>query len=382
MKYDFDQLIDRDTTHSTKWLKFSDPDVLPMWIADMDFLCPPEVTNPMIERVNQGIFGYTDTPVSLTKSFIEHVNKTLRWKIEEDWIVWVPGGVVGLNISCKTVLAPGDIALVPSPIYPPFTEAPENMERGFVKTFLKDINGRLEFDVEDIKELLSDDTKMLYLCNPQNPGGTVFTNRELAELSVLCQENDIVVCSDEIHADLILDDNLKHTPYASLNSFAQENSITIMGPCKTFNLAGFPIAAAIIPNEELREDFERNSKGIVAHIDTMAFVAAEAAYRSAIEWKSELVEYLKTNKSLLSKSINDIEGLSLCGPEAGFLAWIDCRQSGLDSPVKFFVEEAKVGVHGGEFFGNEKYVRLNFGCPRSILEEAISRIEKAFSQRK
>ena len=348
----------------------------------MDFLCPPEVTNPMIERVNQGIFGYTDTPISLTKLFIEHVHKTIGWKIEEDWIVWVPGGVVGLNISCKTVLAPGDIALVPSPIYPPFTEAPENMERGFVKTFLKDINGRLEFDVEDIKELLSDDTKMLYLCNPQNPGGTVFTNRELEDLSALCQENDIIVCSDEIHADLILDDNLKHTPYASLNSFAQENSITIMGPCKTFNLAGFPIAAAIIPNEELREDFERNSKGIVAHIDTMAFVAAEAAYRSAIEWKSELVEYLKTNKSLLSKSINDIEGLSLCGPEAGFLAWIDCRQSGLDSPVKFFVEEARVGVHGGEFFGNEKYVRLNFGCPRSILEEAISRIEKAFSQRK
>jgi cystathionine beta-lyase len=382
MKYDFDQLIDRDTTHSTKWLKFSDPDVLPMWIADMDFLCPPEVTNPMIERVNQGIFGYTDTPISLTKLFIEHVHKTIGWKIEEDWIVWVPGGVVGLNISCKTVLAPGDIALVPSPIYPPFTEAPENMERGFVKTFLKDINGRLEFDVEDIKELLSDDAKMLYLCNPQNPGGTVFTNRELEDLSALCQENDIIVCSDEIHADLILDDNLKHTPYASLNPYAQENSITIMGPCKTFNLAGFPIAAAIIPNEELREDFERNSKGIVAHIDTMAFVAAEAAYRSAIEWKSELVEYLKTNKSLLSKSINDIEGLSLCGPEAGFLAWIDCRQSGLDSPVKFFVEEARVGVHGGEFFGNEKYVRLNFGCPRSILEEAISRIEKAFSQRK
>ena len=382
MKYDFDQLIDRDTTHSTKWLKFSDPDVLPMWIADMDFLCPPEVTNPMIERVNQGIFGYTDTPISLTKLFIEHVHKTIGWNIEEDWIVWVPGGVVGLNISCKTVLAPGDIALVPSPIYPPFTEAPENMERGFVKTFLKDINGRLEFDVEDIKELLSDDTKMLYLCNPQNPGGTVFTNRELEDLSALCQENDIIVCSDEIHADLILDDNLKHTPYAALNSYARENSITIMGPCKTFNLAGFPIAAAIIPNEELREDFERNSKGIVAHIDTMAFVAAEAAYRSAIEWKSELVEYLKTNKSLLSKSINDIEGLSLCGPEAGFLAWIDCRQSGLDSPVKFFVEESKVGVHGGEFFGNEKYVRLNFGCPRSILEEAISRIEKAFSQRK
>ena len=163
MKYDFDQLIDRDTTHSTKWLKFSDPDVLPMWIADMDFLCPPEVTNPMIERVNQGIFGYTDTPISLTKLFIEHVHKTIGWNIEEDWIVWVPGGVVGLNISCKTVLAPGDIALVPSPIYPPFTEAPENMERGFVKTFLKDINGRLEFDVEDIKELLSDDTKMLYL---------------------------------------------------------------------------------------------------------------------------------------------------------------------------------------------------------------------------
>ena len=154
-----------------------------------------------------------------------------------------------------------------------------------------------------------------------------------------------------------------------------------MGPCKTYNLAGFPIAAAIIPNEELREDFVRNTKGIVAHIDSLAFVAAEAAYSKADIWHSELLDYLKFNRKILSERINKIEGISLKGPEAGFLAWIDCRNSEISNPAEFFINEAKVGVHDGAWFGNKDYVRLNFGCPSSLLEDAISRIEKAFSQR-
>lgn len=381
MKYDFDKVISRTNTHSTKWLKFSDPEILPMWIADMDFVCPPEITKHMQERINQGIFGYTQTPDSLSEKFIQYVSDTFNWDIQKDWIVWVPGGVVGLNISCKSILAPGEITVVPSPVYPPFTEAPENVERGFVKTFLKDVSGRLEFDFEEIKSLLNDDIKMFFLCNPHNPGGTVFSRSELDEISKICEEKGIIVCSDEIHADLVLQEGLEHLPYASLNKFNQEHSITIMGPCKTFNLAGFPIAASIIPNKELREDFQRNAKGIVAHIDSMAYVAAEAAYSFALEWKSELAEYLKLNRNLMENRINKIEGLSVKSPEAGFLGWIDCRQAGLESPVQFFVEEAKVGVHDGAFFGDKNYVRLNFGCPRSILEEALTRIEKAFSQR-
>ena len=381
MKYDFDQIISRKETYSTKWLKFSDDDVIPMWIADMDFICPPEITSAMSERIAQGIFGYSEIPSNLTEVFVNNVKNNSGWSIEKDWVVWIPGGVVGLNVTCKTVLAPGEIAMVPSPIYAPFTEAPENMERGFIKTHLFDSQGRLEFDMDAIETLLTEDTKLFFLCNPQNPGGTVFSEDELKELSKVCEERNIIVCSDEIHSDLILEEGLKHIPYASLNKHNENNSITIMGPCKTFNLAGFPIAAAIIPNEILREDFKRNTKGIVAHIDNIAFVAAEAAYSEAQEWYLELLEYLKSNRNLLQERLNSINGLSLKGPEAGFLAWIDCSESGLDNPANFFIEEASVGVYDGAWFGDKNYVRLNFGCPKSVLEEALNRIEKAFSQR-
>jgi len=381
MKHNFDQIIPRKDTHSTKWLKFSDEDVLPMWIADMDFACPSVITNAMTQRIDQGIFGYTDTPSDLTEVFVRKVYENTEWKIQDDWVVWIPGGVVGLNVSCKTVLAPGEMAMVPSPIYAPFTEAPENMERGFVKNYLVDSKGRLEFDLEAIETILTEDTKMFFLCNPHNPGGTVFSKQEIEKISSICEERKIIVCSDEIHSDLILEEGLRHVPFASLNKYNEEHSITIMGPCKTYNLAGFPIAAAIIPNEELREDFVRNTKGIVAHIDSIAFVAAEAAYSKADIWHSELLDYLKFNRKILSERINKIEGISLKGPEAGFLAWIDCRNSEISNPAEFFINEAKVGVHDGAWFGNKDYVRLNFGCPSSLLEDAISRIEKAFSQR-
>ena len=381
MKHNFDQVISRKETFSTKWLKFSEEDVIPMWIADMDFVCPDEITSAIKERVDQGIFGYTEIPPSLTDIFIRRVKENTDWTVEKEWIVWIPGGVVGLNVACKTVLAPGQIAMVPSPIYAPFTDAPENMDRGFIKTHLIDNQGRLEFDFEAIKTLLTEDTKMFFLCNPQNPGGTVFGEQEIKEISALCEKRKIIVCSDEIHSDLILEEGLRHVPFASLNSYNKNNSITLMGPCKTFNIAGFPIASAIIPNEDLRKDFIRNTKGIVAHIDSIAFVAAEAAYSNAQEWHSDLITYLRLNKSLLVERINNIEGLSLKGPEAGFLAWIDCSNSGLKNPFDFFVKEAKVGVYDGAWFGDKNYVRLNFGCPKSVLEEALDRIEKAFSQR-
>ena len=381
MKHNFDQVISRKETFSTKWLKFSEEDVIPMWIADMDFVCPDEITSAIKERVDQGIFGYTDIPPSLTDIFIKRVKENTDWTVEKEWIVWIPGGVVGLNVACKTVLAPGQIAMVPSPIYAPFTDAPENMDRGFIKTHLIDNQGRLEFDFEAIKTLLTEDTKMFFLCNPQNPGGTVFGEQEIKEISALCEKRKIIVCSDEIHSDLILEEGLRHVPFASLNSYNKNNSITLMGPCKTFNIAGFPIASAIIPNEDLRQDFIRNTKGIVAHIDSIAFVAAEAAYSNAQEWHSDLITYLRSNKNLLVERINNIEGLSLKGPEAGFLAWIDCSNSGLKNPFDFFVKEAKVGVYDGAWFGDKNYVRLNFGCPKSVLEEALDRIEKAFSQR-
>ncbi len=381
MKYDFDTIVERKHTHSTKWLKFSDPNIIPMWIADMDFACPKEITDPMRERVDQGIFGYTDTPDELTQILKDRIKLRSGWDIEEDWVVWIPGAVVALNLACRTALAPGEIVVTPSPIYAPFDDASENMSRGMVKNFLVDNKGRMELDFEATEELLSKDTKMLFFCNPHNPGGTVFNEEEIQQLVDICDKHNVIICSDEIHCDLILQDELKHFHLASLNDYAEQNSITILGPCKTFNLAGFPLAASIIPNKELREDFIRNTKGIVSHIDNLAFVASTAAYKHAGEWHIELIEYLKENKKILMEGLNAVEGLSLTGPEAGFLAWVDCRETGLDIPGDFFINHAGVGVYDGSWFGREGYIRLNFGCPRSVLEESIERIQKAFSQR-
>ena len=381
MKYDFDSIVERKHTHSTKWLKFSDPNIIPMWIADMDFACPKEIIDPMRERVEQGIFGYTDTPDELTQILKDRIKLRSGWDIEEEWVVWVPGAVVALNLACKTALAPGEIVVTPSPIYAPFDDASENMARGMVKNFLIDNNGRMELDFDATEELLSKDTKMLFFCNPHNPGGTVFNKEEITTLVDICEKHNITICSDEIHCDLILQDDLEHFHLASLNEYAKQNSITILGPCKTFNLAGFPLAASIIPNKELREDFIRNTKGIVSHIDNLAFVASTAAYKYAGEWHKELIEYLQENKKVLIEGLNKIDGLSLSGPEAGFLAWVDCRETGLDTPGDFFINHAGVGVYDGSWFGREGYIRLNFGCPRSVLEESIERIQKAFSQR-
>ncbi len=237
MKYDFDSIVERKHTHSTKWLKFSDPNIIPMWIADMDFACPKEITDPMRERVDQGIFGYTDTPDELTQILKDRIKLRSGWDIEEEWVVWVPGAVVALNLACKTALAPGEIVVTPSPIYAPFDDASENMARGMVKNFLIDNNGRMELDFDATEELLCKDTKMLFFCNPHNPGGTVFNQKEITKLVEICEKHNVTICSDEIHCDLILQDDLEHFHLASLNEYAKQNSITILGPCKNFQFS-------------------------------------------------------------------------------------------------------------------------------------------------
>lgn len=380
MTYNFDQIIERKSTHSTKWLKYDDPEVIPMWVADMDFISPPEILNPLHERIDQGVFGYTERPENLSIILRDRI-KASGWDIEPEWVTWIPGAVVGLNVSCKTFLNPGDMVMTPSPLYRPFTLASSNMERGMVKTYMKDVDGRMELDFESIEALMSSDIKMFFFCNPQNPGGTVFKKQEIERLIDICVKNDVRICSDEVHCDLLLSETDRHIHLGSVSLQAEQNSITLLGPCKTFNLAGLPIAAAIIPNPEIRENFRRNMRGIVAHIGALSYVATEAAYLHGQDWHTELIKYLQTNKGILQEGINKIEGLSLCGPDAGYLAWIDCREAKLLKASEFFIQQARVGVHAGEYFGNKDYVRLNFGCPRSVLEESISRIQKAFSQR-
>lgn len=380
MKYDFDKIIDRIETRSTKWLKFDDPNILPMWVADMDFQCPPEVIEAIKRRADQGIFGYTERPIELTSLLQQRLVERSGWEIDPEWVTWIPGVVVGLNVSCRAVLRPGDMVMMPSPIYRPFVFAPDNMNRGMIKTDLKNVKGRLELDYDSIDQLLSKEIKMFFFCNPHNPGGTMYKEEEITRLVETCEETQVVICADEIHSDLTFLKNRKHVHLAQTSETAANNSITLLSPTKTFNLQGLPCGAAIIPNPELRNEFRRSLRGIGAHIGVFAFTAAVAAYSKGEPWYKALMQYLKVNRALLREEISKIEGLSLQGPEATYLAWIDCSESGLDSPSDFFIN-AGVGVHRGEWFGDSNFVRLNFGCPRPRLEEALKRIKKAFSQR-
>ena len=380
MKYDFDTIVDRIESRSTKWLKFDDPNVLPMWVADMDFKCPPEVIEAIKERANQGIFGYTERPSDLTSLLKQRLYDRSGWDIEPDWVTWMPGVVVGLNVACRTALSPGDMVMMPSPIYRPFVYAPDNMNRGMLKTELINDEGRLVLDYESINNLISDDIKMFYFCNPHNPGGTMFKEEEIKEIVDTCKRNETIICADEIHSDLTFLKERGHIHLAQISEWAANNSITLLSPTKTFNMQGLPCGAAIIPNPEIRKEFRRNMRGIAAHIGVFAYTAAEAAYRFGDPWHEELMKYLEKNRSFLREEVSKIEGLSLYGPEATYLAWIDCSKTGLEDPADFFIN-AGVGVHRGEWFGDSNFVRLNFGCPYTRLEEAVNRIKKAFSQR-
>ena len=206
MKYDFDKIIDRIESRSTKWLKFDDPNILPMWVADMDFQCPPEVTEAIKKRADQGIYGYTERPPELTLLLQQRLVERSGWEIDPEWVTWMPGVIVGLNVACRAVLSPGDMVMMPSPIYRPFVFAPDNMNRGMIQTDLLKVNGRQELDYESIHHLLSEEIKMFFFCNPQNPGGTMFKKEEITKLVDICEESQVVICADEIHSDLILDE--------------------------------------------------------------------------------------------------------------------------------------------------------------------------------
>ena len=378
MAYNFDKIIDRSNTQSLKWLRHKGQDVIPMWLADMDFECPPEVVSAVKNRANHSVYGYTEASEKLKQVFIERIYKNSGWKIDPKWVVWLPGVVVGLNVVCRTILRPGKMVLIPTPIYPPFVEAPVNMDRGYLLTELKNINGRLSLDKNSLEILLSDDVDLFYFCNPHNPGGSMASMKEIEYIVKLCQERNVVICSDEIHSEIILDKNKKHIHLAQTSEIAANNSITFLAPSKSFNIAGLECASAIIPNKEIRENFERSMKGIVPPVNLFSYEATMAAYKYGDTWLNSLINYLKENRDILIKRLKKIQGLSLHAPEATYLAWIDCSKLNLLSPANFFLE-AGVGVADGNQFGDKNFIRINFACPRALLLEALDRIEESLS---
>lgn len=375
--YNFDHPLDRRNTSSDKWDKYADRDILPMWVADTDFVSPPAVLQALHQRIEHGNFGYGRTPDALITTVIERMQRLYHWKIEPQWLVWLPGMVCGLHLACRSVCTEGDSVLTPKPIYPPFMSAPRLSQRDLITTpMVQQADGRWVWDLNALEQAITPTTRLLLLCNPHNPGGTVYRREELQQLAALCARHEIVICSDEIHCDLILEPGVAHIPTASLSPEIAQRTITLMAPSKTFNIAGLGCSLAIIPDPELRKRYIRTRRGIVPDVNLLGYTAALAAYRDSDSWNQRQLEYLRSNRDRLIEAINQIPGLKLAPFEATYLAWIDVSGLGLSDPPAFF-EAAGVGLSPGADFGDARFMRLNFGCTRQLLEEAIRRIQVA-----
>ena len=374
--FNFDQLIDRTQSSSEKWQKYAGTDVLPMWVADTDFQSPPAVIEALTQRIEHGIFGYTETPDSLNAVFIERMQRMYSWSLTTEQLIWLPGLVCGLNLAVRSTCSETGSAVTATPIYPPFMSAPQLSQRGLVKVPMMRHGSHQIIDFDALQKNLTPETELLLFCNPHNPGGAVYRQAELERLAQIVIENNLVICSDEIHCDLILEPELQHIPVASLGPEIAARTITLMAPSKTWNIAGLGCSVAIIENPALRAKFARVRKGLVPSVNLLGFTAAEAAYRDGDEWNRQQLTYLRANRDYLLREINALPGLKMDANEATYLAWIDASALGKESPQKFF-EQAGVGLSDGKDFGDPQFVRLNFGCPRSRLEEAIRRMRAA-----
>jgi len=373
---DFDKVFDRRHTDSQKWNKYKNRDVIPMWVADMDFQSPAPILQALHKRVDHGIFGYSVPPDELVQVVVDRMWKKYQWKIKPSWIVWLPGVVPALNLACRAFGKAGDEVLTFTPIYPPFLTAPTLSGRHLKAIPLRRRANRYTLDAERLKSELSDRSKVLLLCNPHNPVGRRYDRRELRDIAEICTAQNIVLCSDEIHCDLILDGH-QHIPVATLSPEISDHTITLMAPSKTFNTPGLNCAFAVIENKNLRTKFRQARKGIVPGVNTLGFSACLAAYRDCEPWRTKLIDYLMGNKNIVYRVINDeIPGLSMDDVEATYLAWINITELDMDDPVRFF-ENAGVGLSDGREYGCEGYVRLNFGCPRKTLMEGLERMRSA-----
>ncbi|WP_440027176.1 MalY/PatB family protein [Chromobacterium amazonense] len=367
---DFDRLIDRRGTASEKWDKYAGRDVLPMWVADMDFAAAPAILRALRQRIDHGVFGYTHVPASLVEAAQAHLMAHYGWAIQPEWLVWLPGLVPALNLSCRAVGAPADAVVTTTPIYPPFLKVPQEASRALSAVPLIIGDSRWQWDWPAM-ERAAPGAKLLLLSHPHNPTGRCWDEDELKALIALAKRHDLIICSDEIHCDLILAPR-RHRPLAAVDPDFAARTITLMSPSKTWNLAGLGCAFAVIPDRTLRSRFRREMSHLVPPVGALAYVAAEAAYRNGESWRQALLDTLRRNRDRLTQVFADSR-LPLIPPEATYLAWFDARAVHPDNPLPEF-ERLGVGLSDGRDFGSPGWLRLNFGCPPALLEEALRRI--------
>ena len=377
MQYNFDEIINRNNTDSFKWDFFQDPEgTIPMPVADMDFKSPEPILQALRDVTEHGVFGYSIIPEELKNILQERLERLYGWKTEKEWQVWIPGLVPAITATCRAIGEIGDAVLTSIPVYHPFHLAPNYVGKKLQTFPLIEIENRWTFDFEALEKAITKDTKLFMLCNPYNPAGTVFTREELEKLAEICQHNNLIICSDEIHCDLILDKNKKHIPIASLNQVAENMTITLLAPSKTFNIAGLGCSVAIISNPELRQKFNAAKDGFFPPLPRHSMVAAMAAYRDCEDWRLQLIDYLKANHDYTFHELNGYKGLKMLPLEATYLAWIDASETGIDN-IQERILKAGVRLMNGKIFMGEGFLRLNFACPKSVLVEAVKRIKMA-----
>jgi cystathionine beta-lyase len=382
MRYDFDENIERRGTDSYKWQKYGS-DVIPLWVADMDFVSPEPVLQALHQRVDHGIFGYSQPAGELRLVLRERLKRLYEWEVGEEDLILLPGVVTGLGLSFHLYTEPGDGVLVQPPVYFHFVRDPVLHGRVLNDPPLTEKDNTYEIDFDMFEESITDRTRVFLLCNPHNPVGRVFTRKELEKLAEICLRHDLIICSDEIHCDLLYP-GYRHIPIATLGPEVADRTVTLMAPSKTFNLAGLSCAFAVIKNPALRNRWCTGSQGLIPNVNIMGHVAALSAFRDGQEWLDQVLSYLRANRDFMAQYVKEkLPALRLTNMEATYLAWLDCRNSGIPgNPFEYFLREARVALNDGAEFGKggEGFVRLNLACPRKTLSEALGRMADAVKQ--
>lgn len=373
MSFDFDTPVERRGTWSMRWDRYPQ-DVIPLWVADTDFRSPPAVLAAMRERIEHGVFGYTSQPAVLREAIAERMQRLYGWRVEPDWIAFLPGVVPGLHLAARHLMKADQHALLPVPLYHHFRQALGRAPRAFTEVPLSLSAGRWVFDEERLAGALRRETRLLFLCNPQNPGGTIFTRAELERLAAFAARHELLICSDEIHCDLLLDRGKTHVPIASLAPEVSRRTVTLASPSKAFNFPGAGCAWAVIEDPALRRAFLADDHATVHDPSLFGYVATLAAYRDGAEWLAAQLAYLAGNRDLVERMVAATPGLAMAHVEATYLAWIDCSALDAPDPHRLFLDGG-VALSPGAQFGAPRFVRLNFGTQRARLAEALARMK-------
>ena len=397
MKYDFDQLYDRNKTDCLKWDMmesiFGSGELLPLWVADMDLPVAKPIIDALKKRVEHPFYGYTQPGSSVIKSVVERMKRKFDWDISPEWIVFTPGVVPALHVAVRSLTHPGDEVILQEPAYHPFFPVVINSGCKIINNGLKLVNGRYEMDLKNLEEKFHPKTrplngpgriKTVIFCNPHNPVGRLWKRDEIIRMGEIVINNGAVVISDEIHCEILFKGH-KHTPFASISKKFEQNCIVCMSPSKTFNLAGLEVSSIIIPNKKIRENFVNTRSGIVPNPNLFGYIAMEAAYKYGDEWLEQVLDYLQENLNYLKNYfLKNIPRIKVIDPEGTYLIWLDCHDLDMDNNVlrSFMRENAEVGLEDGFIFGESGsgFMRMNIACPRYILSEALKRIENAVNR--